>query len=180
MTKYAYIKNNVVIEIINIDEYDKKLEDIFTEEFISNCIKLSVESQVKPNWIYVDNSFRPPKPDSRYEWSIVENNWILNKKYASPGSEYIYNDLSQEWIKVILTPGEFFNKFTESEILKWKKLIHDGNIELSIIEDKFKLATTIDIRDNEVQKLLVKLTGTKLGNIITLDRVNQICSIQNN
>jgi hypothetical protein len=173
MQKYARIKNKVVIEIITIDEINiKSIEDLYPQDFIKECIPISSVTSVSPNWIYIDDQFKPPKPDDLYEWSNAENSWILDKKYINPGDEYIWSNLKKDWIKVILTPEEFFNKFQDHEILKWKTIIREGNVEAALIEDKLRIISKFDLRTEKVKNLLHKLTTPALGNVLSINRLN--------
>jgi hypothetical protein len=175
MQKYARIKNNIVVELINIDEVNiKSLSDLYPEEFVKECVPVSSVTSVAPNWVYIDNQFKPPKYDDRCDWSNSENGWVLNKKYLNPGEEYVWNSLKNEWVKVILTPEEFFSKFKDCELLKLKAVIREGNLEASLIEDKLRLIQKFDIRNNDLINVLHKLTTPALGNILSISRFNEI------
>lgn len=90
----------------------------------------------------------------------------------SPGDEYDLVD--NQWVRHRFSKLAFFNLFTMTEKVTFKKAIAGGNMVAGVIHDSLTMADYIDVTDPVTVEALYGLTGEAGGAVITPERAAEI------
>jgi len=96
--KYAFVKNNLVFDILIFDSPSQELLDIFKTEKNADSVILATE-KTSIGGEYDGTNFWTIKPFPTWVKDTDTNSWIPPIPFPQDGKFYFWNETEQNWIE---------------------------------------------------------------------------------